>query len=116
MEKNKQQIEGNNNIQIGVNHGDIIHTEKVIRKTNAVPNPEIHISEEQAFVIQQKVNDLVDLICKVKDVERKNAYIEVYGGLKRHFKVTGYKFLSKDKFEDAIRYLEQLKVIKYRPN
>ena len=115
MESSKQKIKGNNNIQIGINNGDIIHTQKIINRTNAIPNPEIHISEEQAFAIQQRVNDLVDLICKTKGFERNKAYIEVYGGLKHYFRVTGYKFLPKDKFEDAIQYLDRLKVLKYRP-
>lgn len=115
MENNKQKISGNNNIQIGTNNGDIYYTKKVVKNVNVMSNPEIHISDEQAYIIQQKVNELVEVICKAKDIERNKAYIEVYAGLKRHFKVPGYKCIPKEKFEEAIRYLEQLKVVKYRP-
>lgn len=114
MDKLKLKITGNKNIQVGVNNGSIIQTQKVINRTTATPNPEIHISDEQAFYIKEKVDELVDIVCKAKNVEKKEAYSEVYGSLKHHFKVTGYKFIPKDKFVDATRYLEQLKVLKYR--
>lgn len=115
MDKLKQKITGDKNIQIGINNGSIIQTQKVVNRTTAIPNPELHISEEQAFLIKKKVENLVDIVCKVKKVGKKEAYNEVYGGLKYYFKVTGYKFIPKDKFDDAIRYLDQLNVIKYRP-
>lgn len=115
MKKNKQQIEGNNNIQIGVNHGDIIHTERIIKKTEATPDPIIHISEDQAFTIKEKVNELVSLRCKVEDEEKSKIYAKVYVGFREHFRITGYKFLPKDRFEEAIRWFELQKVLKYRP-
>lgn len=115
MEKNKQQIAGNNNIQIGVNHGDIIHTERIIRKIAAIPDANIHISEEQAFKIQERVNELVTMMGKVEDAPKTTLYAKVYGGFKRYFQITGYKFLPKDKFNEAMRWFDQQKVLKYRP-
>ena len=115
MKKNIQKIEGNNNIQIGVNHGDIIYAEKIIKKTEAIPDPNIHISEEQAFKIQEKVNELVTLMSLVEDASKKVLYTKAYGEFKHYFHITGYKFLPKDKFDEAMRWFDQQKVLKYRP-
>lgn len=113
MEKNKQQIEGNNNIQIGVNHGDIIHTEKVIRKTEVIHDSNTHISDAQA----KEIRDRVKKIAEEKAGERRYIsapYGLVYGTLYNRYGITKYTLLPKDKYEDAIKWLDKQIAI-YRP-
>lgn len=113
MKKNKQQIEGNNNIQIGVNHGDIIHTEKIIRKTEVIHDSNTHISDAQA----KEIRDRVKKIAEEKAGERRYTsapYGLVYGTLYNRYGITKYTLLPKDKYEDAIKWLDKQIAI-YRP-
>lgn len=113
MEKNKQQIEGNNNIQIGVHHGDIIHTEKVIRKTEVIHDSNTHISDAQA----KEIRDRVKKIAEEKAGERRYTsapYGLVYATLYNRYGITKYTLLPKDKYEDAIKWLDKQIAI-YRP-
>ena len=33
--KVKQKLEGNNNVQVGINYGEVVHTEKLIRRVGS---------------------------------------------------------------------------------
>lgn len=115
MEKNKQQIKGSNNVQIGVNHGDIIHTEKVIRKTEVIHDNNIHISDAQAIQLRTKIDDIVKLRCKIDNTEMSIMYRKVYRELYAYFSISSYKLLPKDRFEEAIKWFDKQKAFKYRP-
>lgn len=60
MDKNKQKIEGNNNIQIGVHNGDIIYTEKVVGKTELIHDSDIYISDAQAKEIRDRIQKIAE--------------------------------------------------------
>ena len=44
MDNIEQNINGNNNLQIGVNNGDIIKTEKIIRKVEVIHDEDRYIT------------------------------------------------------------------------
>lgn len=113
MEKNKQQIEGNNNVQIGVNHGDIIQTNKLIRKTEVIYDDNVYISDAQAVEIRNRIQKLAE----ERAGENKYSsppYKSVYSQLYRKYKITKYTLLPKAKYEDAIKWLDRQIAI-YRP-
>jgi hypothetical protein len=105
-----QEIAGNNNIQVA---GDLIRTEKVVRKVLATPDYSIHISDAQAKQIKNKIDTIVSSSVQDKD-EQPKAYRDIYARLKKEFNATSYKFIPKEKFDVVITYLNRLNAYKYR--
>ena len=61
QQKITQKSKGNNNIQIAVNQGTVIKTDKVVKKNEVVTNPDIHISQEKAKQILDTVSEIVEI-------------------------------------------------------
>lgn len=98
MDKTQQTIIGNNNIQVA---GDI-KTERIIYRTEVIYDKNIHITDEQASIIQDKIRKIA--------LERKNdplAFPHSQNAFKRHFKITSYKTLPKEKYDEAIIWLNK---------
>ncbi|EOA54211.1 hypothetical protein HMPREF1214_04175 [Bacteroides sp. HPS0048] len=105
-----QDINGNNNIQVA---GDYIKTEKVVKTTQVIHNPDEHITDAQAKEIRDKVKKVAEEMAG----ERKyssSPYGAVYTALYNRYKITKYTLLPKDKYEDAIKWLDKQIAI-YRP-
>lgn len=105
--KTKQSITGNNNLQIGVNNGYIIRTDKVQRKIEVVHNPDQHITDAQAMKIRGKITELVEMITSDPKKSKPAVFKEEYNALYKHFGITSYKLLPKDKYEEAITWLQK---------
>ena len=113
MKENKQEIKGSNNIQIGINHGDIIHTERVIRKTEVVHDSSLYISDAQAKEIRDRVKKLAEEMSGDKKYA-SSPYAKAYNLLYNRYKITKYTLLPKELYEDAIKWLDKQIAI-YRP-
>ena len=106
----KQSINGSNNIQV---IGDYITTNKVVNKTEVLYDANLHISEAQA-------KDIKDRIYKVAESrlgEKKFSsppYGLVYKSFYDRYKINSYKVLPRDKFDEAIKWLDKQIAI-YRP-
>lgn len=100
-------VSGNNHIVAsGSAQVTVIKTEKVVHRTRPVTNPGTeHITEEQAFRIKTLVDEVVRL---EKLTSRKPAgYPAVWPALNRHCEATAYKLIRADRFEKAIKYLQE---------
>jgi hypothetical protein len=95
MEDVKQEIWGCNNVQVA---GDYIITGKIVRKTEVIHNADFHITDAQA----KEIRDIVQKIA-----EPRKSYQNAYGALYNKYKITSYKLLPKDKYEDAIKWLKK---------
>ena len=107
-----QTAKGNNITQIGSNNGTInIKTEKVKTENKITPNPAFHVSGEQAQLIKKYIDDIVELnenAGKFKKKEDKsNFYGKTWNSFKKAFGVTSYQLLPKEKFADAITWLQK---------
>jgi len=110
MKEVRQKISGNNNIQVG---GDFIKTEKLVKTTQVIHNPDEHITDAQAKEISDKVKKLAEgMLGDSKG--KQQPYGKAYTSLYNRFNITSYKLLPKNKFEDAIKWLEKQIAI-YRP-
>jgi len=78
MAKIKQEIKGNNNIQVA---GDFIKTEKVVRKIEVIHNPDEHISDAQAKEIQDRIKKIAYERIGEKESKYKSAYASAYKSL-----------------------------------
>ena len=106
----KQKIIGNNNIQVG---GDYVSTNKLIKKTEVIHNPEEHITDAQAKEIRDKVYKIAE--SRLGENRFKTPpYGLIYSSLYNQFKITSYKLLPKTKYEEAIKWLDKQIAI-YRP-
>jgi hypothetical protein len=72
-------------------------------------NPDIHINQEQ----QYKIKDIVDETYEMMKGYKENIHKKMLGELKRKFKLTQYMLLPKNKYSEAISYLNSLKA-RYR--
>jgi hypothetical protein len=70
----------------------------------AIGDPGHHITPEQAMQISQAVKAVAHELGKRT---RRNEYGGVYGELYRRYEVNSYKHLPKDKFEDALNWLNE---------
>lgn len=100
-------VSGNNHIVAsGSAQVTVIKTEKVVHRTRPVTNPGVeHITEEQAFRIKTLVDEVVrleKLICRPPA-----GYAAVWPALNRHCGATSYKLIRADRFEKAIKYLQE---------
>ena len=94
----KQEITGNNNIQVG---RDYIVTTKVVKKNVIIPDYTIHISVQQAYAISNKIKEIAS------KNPSKNFYSKLYNLLKERYKVDSYKLIPKEYFDDAREYLSK---------
>lgn len=100
MAEIKQKIRGNNNIQVG---GDLIKTEKIVHKTEIIYDKDILITDEQAKEIRDKIHK----IAQSSSSENKYSYKHAFTSFYNRFHITGYKLLPKEKYKDAIMWLDK---------
>ena len=106
----EQQIIGDNNIQVG---GDYITTNKITKKTEVLYDEDVHITDAQAKDIKDRVFKIAE--SRLGENKFNNPpYGFVYNGLYKRFKITSYKLLPKEKYNDAIKWLDKQIAI-YRP-
>ena len=114
-----QKIKGNNNLQVGVNKGTIIKTDKIVKKNQVTPNPDIHISQEQAKNIKETINSIVQIneqadIFKSESNTRKY-FSQTWNSFYNRFGITSYLYLPKDKYEEALSWLQKEIAYNHRP-
>lgn len=95
-----QIVKGDGNIQVG---RDFIKTEKNIIKNEIAPTAK-HITDSQAREIQEMVFRWADIINKTG---KGKGYGEAHQKLKNNFRITSYKLLPREKFNDAKKYIRQ---------
>ena len=100
MKKISQRIKGNNNIQVA---GDLINTEKIVHKTEVIHDNKFHITDEQA----KEIRDRVHKIAKYRSNESKYSYPQAFNLLYDRFHITKYQLLPKEKYEEAIVFLNK---------
>lgn len=107
----KNNIIGDNNTQIKTDK--LIVTQKVVNKRQSPPRDETNITEEQSFIIKQLIDEIVDAIYNSKKTKKDKKYIypEVWKFFKAKFKITEYKKLNINDFDNAVKYLKQQKTI-----
>ena len=107
----KNNIIGNNNTQIKTDK--LIVTQKLVNKRQSPPRDETNITEEQSFIIKQLIDEIVDAIYNSKKTKKDKKYIypEVWKFFKAKFKITEYKKLNINEFDNAVKYLKQQKAI-----
>ena len=114
-----QSSKGNNNLQIGINQGTIIKTHKITKRNEVIPNPETHITQEQAKQILEAVNKIVELnekAGKFKTPKDKGiCFSQTWTSFKNRFNVTSYHLLPKDQFDQAIDWLKKQIAYEHRP-
>ncbi|MFZ1321323.1 MAG: RNA-binding domain-containing protein [Ignavibacteria bacterium] len=114
-----QKAKGNNNLQVAVNQGTIIKTDKVVRKNKVVTNPDIHISQEQAKKIKETINSIVEIyehLGKFKNSSDKGkCFAQTWKSFYNRFNLTSYFLLPKDKFEEALSWLQKDIAFNHRP-
>ena len=103
MKEIKQEISGNNNVQIA---GDYIVTPKHTTKVEVQYDPELYISDAEALQIREKVKEIGEILSKNSD---KNVYQMIYRALYNKFDCSKYNLLPKDKFEEAMLFLSKYK-------
>lgn len=105
-------IKGNsNNVVNGDKNIIVQNINPIIKKPNIVKPNETHITNEQQFAIQEKIKEIVEK--EIIGGKSSNlAYASAWGAFKKKFKITSYKELEKERFEEAIKYLNIKNAIK----
>ena len=115
----KQQAKGKNIQQIAQNFGKIITTERVQNVTEVLYDKDAHITDQQAKLIKDKVDEIVEIYNsagKFKDAASKSqSYQTTWSGIKNRFNVTKYTLLPKHQFEDCMQWLQSQIASKHRP-
>lgn len=110
-----QSIKGNNSIQIGINQGTIIKTEKITRRNEIKINPDIHISELQAKQIKDLIDKIVDINFLAGKKPKSKLYPETWNSLYSHFNITSYKAMPKELFDEVMNWLNKQIAYIHRP-
>lgn len=117
--KVSQKSKGNHNLQVAINKGTIIKTDKIIKKNEVVTNPEIHISQEQAKKIKETVNSIVEIYeqaGKFKNrMDKGKCFAQTWTSLYNRFGFTSYHLLPKEKYEEALNWLQKQIAHEHRP-
>ncbi|MCI6988722.1 MAG: ORF6C domain-containing protein [Campylobacter sp.] len=113
IKKRKISIKGNSNTIISGDNNTITQNiNPIIKKPPIIIAPdERHITNEQQFKIKSKIDDIVKKDIE-KGVEAKKAYPRIWNMFKRKFKLTSYKELEKEKFDEAMQYLNKINSMK----
>ena len=102
----KQKIKGSKNIQIGINKGKFINTNKLVEKIEVIHDPDTHITDSQAKQIQDKINEIVKMLSSEGNSMQK-LYAQEWTLFKNAFNITSYKLLPKEKFDEAIKWIQK---------
>ncbi len=95
-----QIAKGDGNIQVG---RDYIQTQKHVIKNEIVPTSE-HITDAQARDIHELIKKWAGLIVKAN---KGKGYGEAHQKFKNTFRITSYKLVPKNRYNEAIKYLKQ---------
>jgi len=114
-----QEAKGKSVQQIGQNFGKIFNTKKVQHVTEVVYDKDLHISDQQAKLIKDKVDEIVqihDSAGKFKDsVSKGKFYASTWSGIRNRFDVTKYTLLPPHQFDDCMQWLQSQIASKHRP-
>lgn len=99
-----QSITGDNNVQVGVNNGQIIQTKKVKHVTEVLHDASNHITDTQALQIRDKITDIVDMVA-TNGQSKQTLFPKEYRAFYKQFGITKYTLLPKDRFNDALIWL-----------
>nr|DAK78179.1 MAG TPA: hypothetical protein [Caudoviricetes sp.] len=102
----RQNIKGNNNIQVANNNAPIIHTGELKITMEVVHDPEQHITDSQALQVREKIVES-GMILASNGGNKRSLIKKQYGKFYKKFGVTKYELLPKDKFEEAMKWLQK---------
>lgn len=103
-------IVGNSNVQAG---RDVNINPRLVSRPVIQPGPQ-HITEEQAFKLQELVKKAAEIEATANNKEIKDLFAKWWGKLKKRFKATSYKTILLHDGEVAISWMQQ-EVAKLRP-
>jgi hypothetical protein len=106
MKEIDQTITGNNNVQVGVNNGQIIHTKKVKVTTEVLHTLGQHITDAQALQIRDKITEIVDMVAS-NGTSKTAIFPKEYKAFYKQFSITKYTLLPVDRFDDAMTWLQK---------
>jgi hypothetical protein len=93
--------------RVQVAAGNIINTEKTVRK-NVITPDERHLSGEQKERLQPFINELAT---RLAGEDGKPNYKKVHAMLQRHFDVTSYLLIERGDFDHAAAFLREQRAI-----
>jgi hypothetical protein len=93
--------------RVQVAAGNIINTEKTVRK-NVITPDERHLSGEQKERLQPLINELAT---RLAGEDGKPNYKKVHAMLQRHFDVTSYLLIERGDFDQAAAFLREQRAI-----
>lgn len=98
-----QTVKGDGNIIAG---RDVIHAPKITQKVIAEVKPgDEHITDEQAAILHEKIQELTDLYNLVKRRQVTKAHF--WARLNRHCRVPKYRLIKIEDFDRALRWCRQ---------
>lgn len=106
MKEIDQSIAGNNNVQVGVNNGQIIHTKKVKVTTEVLHTPGQHITDAQALQIRDKIAEIVDMVAS-KGTSKTAIFPKEYRAFYKQFGITSYKLLPVEQYDNGLVWLQK---------
>ena len=86
MKKINQKINGNNNIQVA---GDLVKTEKILKTTKVIYNPDEYITNAQALEVRNRVQKIAQSLSSTDKYSYSSA------------------LLPRDKYDEAIKWLDK---------
>lgn len=114
-----QNAKGRKVQQIGQNFGKIITTERIKNVTEVSYDPKQHISDSQAKIIKDKIDEIVDIHEQAgkfrNQTSKSKFYAETWQNLKNRFNITKYTLLPIEKYEECLDWLQSQIAYKHRP-
>lgn len=106
MKEIEQSITGDNNVQVGVNNGQIIHTKKVKVTTEVLHAPGQHITDTQALQIRDKIAEIVDMVAS-NGTSKTAIFPKEYKAFYKQFGITSYKLLPVEQYDNGLVWLQK---------
>lgn len=106
MKEIEQSITGGNNLQVGINNGQIIQTKKVKKVTEVLHDASHHITDAQALQIRLKITDIAEMVATNKG-NIGSMIKKEYNAFYNEFGCTSYKLLPAEQFDKAILWLNK---------
>lgn len=113
--KINQIAKGKNIQQIAQNFGKIVNTNKVQNVTEVKYNPAEHITDSQAKLIKDKVDEIVRINESTGKTSTPKLYMQTWLSIKNRFNITKYTLLPKEKFEECMTWLQSQIAYNHRP-
>ena len=106
MKEIEQSITGDNNVQVGVNNGQIINTKKVNLKKEVLHTPGLHITDAQALHIREKIIAIAEMVA-TNGGNKASLIKKEYNTFYKQFGCTSYKTLQIEMFDNAVLWLKK---------